>query len=133
MCVGLIPVHAPVICARHTMAPKKVVMKHAMKTAVNKAASKSSTPKTSVKDVKLWAEDGDVLKRPSTALDTRRNRNKTYQFFGNFYTELPDHIKDMYQGTNTQKKQTAIINAVMQQDAIGKWGPPGRPPPLVDQ
>ena len=104
------------------MAPKKVVMKHAMKAAAKKAASTSTTPKTSVKDVKLWAENGDVLKRPSAALDERRNRNKNYQFFGNFYTELPDHIKEMYQGTNKQKKQTAIINAVMRQDAMGKWG-----------
>ena len=104
MCVGLIPVHAPVICARHTMAPKKVVMKHVMKAVVKQAASKSSKPKTSVVDVKLWAEDGDVLKRPSAALDTTRDRSKTYQFFEKFYTELPEHVKEMYQGTNNNRK-----------------------------
>ena len=68
---------------------------------------------------------GNVKKRPAADGDTKsannKERNGNYQFYSNFYKDLPEHIRKMHDDAKCHGK-TQIINALLSKDeSTGLW------------
>ena len=76
----------------------------------------AAVPKVSMKSKAI------AKKRPAAdALVSTKDRNKNYQFYSNFYKDLPDHIRKMHDEAKCQGK-TKIINALLSKDeSTGNW------------
>ena len=77
-------------------------------------------PAAAVPKVSMKSKAG-AKKRPAADASDTKDRNKNYQFYSNFYKDLPEHIRKMHDEAKCHGK-TRIINALLSKDeSTGNW------------
>ena len=80
----------------------------------------AAVPKVSMKSKAVVKKRPAADDRNSTAWSTK-DRHTNYQFYSNFYKDLPEHIRQMHDEAKRQGK-TRIINALLSKDeSTGNW------------